>query len=180
MRIGLIRHFPVTEPLPSGWKTSAELIAWRADYDSAEAILGEADLGGGGWQQCLSSDLSRTRATAGSVFSGEIEVTPLLREPELAPFGPGNLRLPVLAWRLALALCWMTGHSSQRACRDDFRRRVIGAADRICANTTDTLVVSHAGMMAYLSAELRRRGFEGPKLRIPKHAVVYTYEKPRV
>jgi hypothetical protein len=41
----------------------------------------------------------------------------------------------------------------------------------------DTLVVSHAGMMAYLSAELRRRGFAGPKLRWAKHATAYIYEK---
>ena len=43
--------------------------------------------------------------------------------------------------------------------------------------TGDTLVVSHAGMMAYLSADLRRRGYSGPKLRIAKHATLYTYEK---
>ena len=41
----------------------------------------------------------------------------------------------------------------------------------------DTLVVSHAGIMAYLSSELRRRGFAGPKLRIAKHATAYVYEK---
>jgi len=28
-------------------------------------------------------------------------------------------------------------------------------------------------------AELRRRGFAGPKLRIAKHATVYTYERRR-
>ncbi|HEX5218863.1 MAG TPA: hypothetical protein VFZ59_04800 [Verrucomicrobiae bacterium] len=42
----------------------------------------------------------------------------------------------------------------------------------------DTLVVSHAGVMMYLSDELRRRGFAGPKLRTPKHAIAYIYERP--
>ena len=50
-------------------------------------------------------------------------------------------------------------------------------AERLCAADRDTLVVSHAGMMAYLSADLRRRGFGGPKLRIANHAKVYIYEK---
>lgn len=50
-------------------------------------------------------------------------------------------------------------------------------ADHLSAVEQDTLVVSHAGMMAYLSAELRRRGFLGPKLRIARHATAYLYEK---
>jgi hypothetical protein len=60
MRIGLIRHFPVDQPLPTGWKTAADLIAWRESYDLATALVGEAQLGAGGWQACLSSDLPRT------------------------------------------------------------------------------------------------------------------------
>jgi hypothetical protein len=71
---------------------------------------------------------------------------------------------------------WLTGHRSQRACRDDFRRRVSEVADRLCRARRDTLVITHAGMMAYLSRELRRRGFVGPKLRIARHATAYVYE----
>jgi len=50
-------------------------------------------------------------------------------------------------------------------------------ADLLESMRHDVLVVSHAGMMAYLSAELQRRGFIGPKLRTPRHAVLYVYEK---
>jgi hypothetical protein len=53
----------------------------------------------------------------------------------------------------------------------------VALAERLSASDQDTLVVSHAGMMAYLSAELRRRGFAGPKLRIAKYATAYIYEK---
>jgi hypothetical protein len=56
---------------------------------------------------------------------------------------------------------------------------MLSVADRLCMAQADTLVVSHAGMMAYLSAELRRRGFAGPRLRIAKHATVYEYERRR-
>ena len=177
MRIGLLRHFPVEQKFPTGWKTASELIAWRGRYDLADTVVGEADLGGGGWRACIASDLPRTQVTASAVFSGEIETTALLREPQFDQFRTGNLRLPVWAWQWVLRLSWLTGHRSQRDCRDEFRQRVLAAADRMCAFDDDTLVVSHAGMMAYLSAELRRRGFSGPKLRIPKHATVYTYEK---
>ena len=60
----------------------------------------------------------------------------------------------------------------------DFRRRVLAMGDRLSGMDGDTLVVSHAGMMMYLSQELRRRGFAGPKLRIPRHAIAYIYERP--
>ena len=177
MRIGLIRHFPVVLGMPTGWKTWAELQAWRRDYDLAEVTHGPADLGGVAWAVCLSSDLPRAFATASAVFSGPITQTALLREVEFAEFPTGTLRLPAWAWRWILQLSWMSGHRTQRACRDEFKRRVFDLADRLERNSEDTLVVSHAGVMAYLSAELRRRGFIGPKLRIARHAQVYVYEK---
>lgn len=177
MLIGLIRHFPVEQQFPSGWKTAAELHLWRQQYDASPAILGQADLGSFEWTHCISSDMERTVATAKAVFDGPVEQTPLLREPDLAQFRTGDLRLPVWIWRWVLRLSWVTGHKSQRACREDFRRRVVAAADLLEARKGDILVASHGGMMAYLSAELRRRGFRGPKLRIPKHATLYVYEK---
>lgn len=177
VRIGLLRHFPVAQQLPVGWRTAADLRVWREGYDHAETLVGAFDLGGVAWQACISSDLNRTCVTARAVFNGPIVRTALLREPEFAPFQTGNLRLPVWTWRGLLQLSWLTGHKSQRACRDDFRRRVGAVADQLCAADQDTLVVSHAGMMAFLSRELRRRGFAGPKLRIAKHATAYVYEK---
>lgn len=177
MRLGLIRHFPVRHGLPTGWRTSAELMAWRDHYNRSEVVVGPAHLGDEAWVACVSSDLHRARVTAAAVFSGRVEETPLLREAEFAPFPTGDLRLPVWAWHWVLRLSWMSGHPSQRACRDEFRRRVRVAADRLMAVEQDTLVVSHAGMMAFLSAELRRRGLTGPRLRIPRHATVYTYRR---
>jgi broad specificity phosphatase PhoE len=177
MRIGLIRHFPVKLPLPSGWKTAAELQSWREQYDASPAILGRADVSAIEWARCISSDLERAVATANSLFRGPVEQTPLLREPDSAQFGTGNLSLPVWIWVWIFRLSWATGHKSQRACRDDFRRRVAAVADLLETKEGDTLVVSHAGMMMYSSAEFRRRGLLGPKLQMPKHATLFIYEK---
>ena len=177
MRIGLLRHFPVAQNLPRGWKTAADLQSWRERYDMAETSVGPFDLGGIAWQTCISSDLPRASITAATVFCGEVERTPLLREPQFAPFQTGDLRLPIWVWQWVLRFSWMTGHRSQRACRDEFQGRVQAVADRLSGLGQDTLVVSHAGIMAFLSAELRRRGFVGPKLRIAKHATTYVYER---
>lgn len=177
MRIGLLRHFPVNQQFPTGWRTAADLKAWLESYDQAETPVAAFDLGGVDWEVCLASDLPRARITAGAVFRGEIEHTPLLREVQFTPFRTGNLRLPVWVWRWMLRLSWLTGHASQRACRDEFQARVLAVADRLSSAHQDTLVVSHAGMMAYLSAQLRRLGFAGPRLRLAKHATAYVYEK---
>lgn len=178
MHIGLMRHFPVTEPMPRGRLTADELVRWRSRYDVAEVMAGDFELGAVDWKICLSSDLPRTRATAAAVFPGPVTATDLLREPEFAPFSTGRLRMPIRAWQILMHLAWLTGHASQRAGRDDFRRRITSVADQLTAETRNVLVVSHAGMMAYLSRELIRRGFHGPKLRIAKHASVYVYKRP--
>ena len=163
--------------MPRGWKTAAQLHAWRQDYEFAEVRPVPTDLGGISWPLCISSDVRRAYVTATALFAGPITQTSLLREPEFAEGRSGKLRLPVWVWRLLLQLSWMVGHRSQRTHRDDFLRRVQELADRLEASPEDLLVVSHAGMMAYLSTELRRRGFSGPKLRLAKHAQVYIYEK---
>jgi len=177
VRIGLLRHFPVQQPFPTGWPTAGELETWLDQYDVAAVTIGAADLAGVSWQVCLASDLPRARTTAQTLFPGEREHTPLLREIRFTPFRTGNLRLPMWAWWWLLRFAWMSRHPSQRACRQDIAQRVQNMADRLCAAEQDTLVVSHAGLMAFLSAELRRRGFTGPKLRLADHARCYVYEK---
>ena len=177
MKVGLIRHFPVEQAMPSGWKTAAELHTWRQDYELAGVRHIEPDLGGVEWARCIASTVRRAALTAKAVFPGPVTQTDLLREAEFAEFRTGALCLPVLIWYFIFRLSWMTGHRSQRTLRDEFMRRVHLVADELEAASEHTLVVSHGGMMAFLSAELVRRGFTGPKLRLATHARVYVYEK---
>jgi broad specificity phosphatase PhoE len=177
VRIGLIRHFPVDQAFPTGWITAAELHRWRERYEKADTLVGPFDLGGISWMRCLASDLPRAQITARVVFPGTVESWQRLREVEFAEFQTGKLRLPLLLWKWLLQGSWYLGHSSQRVSRDGFHQRVQTAANELTNLSGDTLVVSHAGMMAFLSAELRQRGFEGPKLRLAKHAQVYVYER---
>lgn len=179
MRIGLLRHFPVTEAMPRGWLSSRDLHEWQRRYDAAEALVGDFDLGGHAWQACLSSDQPRAMATAAAVYGDGVEHTALLREARFARFDTGGLRMPFPAWKWLLRLSWASGHASQRGCRDDFRQRVGQVADRVTAMDRDVLVVSHAGMMAFLAAELRRRGYAGPALRVARHAHAYVYRRQR-
>ncbi len=176
-RVGLVRHFHVQVPMPHGWHTAQQLHEWRQRYDGGACTPSQVDLGGVPWDICLSSDMPRALATARALFSGNVESTPLLREAEFAPFRTGKLSLPVFVWRCMLRIAWMTGHSSQKQCRDEFKRRVLAVADELERRAGAVLIASHAGFLAYLSAELRRRGFDGPKLRIPQNARLYLYER---
>lgn len=177
MRLGLIRHFAVDQSWPTGWPTAAELHDWRARYERAPVQPGPVVGNARSWDGCLCSDLARARTTAQAVFAGPIEATPLLREVEFACFRTGRLRLPVWLWGWIFRGAWLMGHRSQRRQRDAFLGRVRAAADLLEARQGNLLVVSHAGMMVYLGAELRRRGFVGPRLRMPDHARLYVFER---
>ena len=157
--------------------TAAQLHSWRQRYDSAAAHVTTSPLDSAGWARCYSSDMKRAYATARAVYSGEIVQTPLLREAEMAEFRTGGLMLPVWSWRWVLRFAWMTGHASQRSARDDFLRRVRAVADLVGSVEGDVLLVSHAGMMAYLRKELLRRGFQGPRFRIAEHARLYVFDR---
>lgn len=180
MRVGLIRHFQVLEPMPRGWVTMDELLAWRTRYDSAEVSPVPLSLEGGNWARCYASDLPRAQKTAQAVYSGEISPLSELREVEFAPFQSGRLRLPFRLWTWLVRLAWMTGHESQRRLRDDFFGRMRRVADLIEAQKEDHLMVSHAGMMFYLRKELLSRGFFGPKFGIAENARLYVFERGRV
>lgn len=177
MRVALVRHFKVSEPMPCGWMTAPELLAWKARYDVAEVCPFEVTLDSESWPCCYVSDLLRARETARRIYFGEIQPMAELREAEFGLFPTGRCRLPAWVWRIMLRLAWMTGHSSQRQFRDDFRCRVRRMADLISTSKTDVLVVSHAGMMFYLRKELLRRGFRGPKFSIADHARPYVFER---
>jgi broad specificity phosphatase PhoE len=177
MRVGLVRHFKVSEPMPSGWLTALELQEWRERYDLAELCPFEVAIDSESWARCYASDLARAEATARRIYFGEIQLTAELREAEFGLFPTGRWRFPVWVWRIVLRLAWMTGHSSQRQFRDDFRSRVRRMVDMIDSYETDALLVSHAGMMLYLRKELLRRGYRGPRFSIADHARLYIFER---
>jgi broad specificity phosphatase PhoE len=177
MRIGLLRHFELKTPLPSGWMTVAELMRWRQEYEASEVIPCEIHLGGIEWTHCWSSDLPRAVITAQAAFRGEIIHYPQLREADLVPFGTGTLRMPVWCWRWLLRLAWATSHKSQQPIRDDLLQRVRHMADKLAEQKEDTLVVGHAGIMHFLHKELLRRGFRGPRFTLAQYARLYVYER---
>ena len=126
VRIGLVRHFEVSKPMPSGWITSQELAQWREEYDRAEVIPTAVELGELPWNRCLTSDLRRAYLTAEAICAGPIQRMKELREVQTVQLQTGRLRLPFQAWRWLFRLAWMTSHPSQRTAKRDFLARVHG------------------------------------------------------
>jgi broad specificity phosphatase PhoE len=180
VRIGLIRHFEVTQPMPAGWLSAADLTRWLTEYNRAGVIARPLDLGGIAWGKCFSSDLPRAYTTAQAAFSGPIRQMPELREPNIVPVPMGNLRLPLTVWRLMLHLAWLSSHSSQLPAKTDFLRRLDFLKTEVLAKAEEnTLIVSHAGMMAFLRKELMALGFHGPSFRLAENGKLYVFEKRR-
>jgi broad specificity phosphatase PhoE len=164
--------------LPRGLLTARDLVAWRDRYDLADIVDVRLDAHAIPWQRCISSDLPRAVRTAEQLFTGPIEQTPLLREPHVAEFATGRLRLPANMWHWVLRASWMTGHSSQQAARDEFRARMTEFEETVLASIeVDTLIVSHAGVMLFLRAILTRLGFTGPHYRLAEHGKLYLFER---
>ena len=130
------------------------------------------------WERCISSDLPRAVRTAQQLYDGPIEQTPLLREPHVAEFSTGNLRLPATMWHWVLRASWMIGHKSQQTARDEFRARMSELEQTVLApNDIDTLIVSHAGVMLFMRSMLLRLGYSGPAFRMAAHGRLYLFER---
>ena len=178
IRIGLVRHLPVGMGMPSGLLTARDLITWRDSYDVAEIVNARMDPHDIAWERCISSDLPRAVRTAQQLYDGPIEQTPLLREPHVAEFSTGNLRLPAAMWHWVLRASWMIGHKSQQTARDEFRARMSELEQTVLApNNIDTLIVSHAGVMLFMRSMLLRLGYSGPAFRMAAHGRLYLFER---
>ena len=96
MKVGLVRHFRVRKPFPSGTLgTQAELMRWFDEFDVADVEYGKVEMAGIQWDSCYSSDLPRAVKTAETIYQGEIIQMEALREVRPYPlFASRDFRLP--------------------------------------------------------------------------------------
>lgn len=175
MRIGLVRHFKVKKGLPERTLISQiELIQWFEEYDVADLEDGEVYLGDNIWKKCFTSDLPRAIKTAEKIYNGNIVAMKELRE--LQPHIPSKrkIKLPFLLWAILIRCGFLT----PRKYINDYERRVETVLDEILSQSDeDILIVSHGALMIYMRKELLKRGFKGPKFKIPDNGKLYVFEK---
>lgn len=175
MRIGLLRHFKVNCP-HKRMMTSEEFRDWSEKYEVSKVIKKKVEMYGIEWDVCYVSDLPRAITTAKEVYSGNLKIDKLLREVDNAPFiHTERFRLPFEVWHICGRLAWYFKSKSQPETILETRKRINAFLDRIDWSKENILIVFHGFMLYNLQKELRKRGFQGEKLKLVKNGVLYEY-----
>jgi len=179
VKVGLVRHFRVKHDFPAKFLVTPDEVAeWFLGYDAADIEYGKVDLSGGNWKRCFCSDLPRAIKTAKAIFQGEIIVLEDLREIEPYPFRGKRIKLPFLVWAVLVRLVWYLKSHPTVETKRAVRARTKRVIDRVLQSNADTLIVSHAALMPFLRAELKRRGFRGPWFGKAANGTLYLFERP--
>lgn len=175
MKVGLVRHFKVKKQLPKNiFVTSTDLKQWFDEYDIAEIEESEVNLNEVMWKRCFASDLPRAIKTAEKIYSGNIITMKELRELQLKLPLEKELKLPFLFWAILIKLGFLT----PREYIKNVKKQIGTFLDeKLLTYNEDILIVSHGGLMIYLREGLMKRGFRGPKFKIPENGQLYIFEK---
>ena len=110
------------------------------------------------------------------MYSGNLMVDKLLREVDNAPFiHTERIKLPFEIWHICGRLAWYFKSKSQPESVHDTRRRINDFLDRVDWSKENMLIVFHGFMIYNFQKELRKRGFQGAKLKLVKNGVLYEY-----
>lgn len=166
--VTLVRHARSAH-VHAGWIDGHGFRAWREAYEAAgihaderapaalAALAARADL-------LVASDAPRAVASARLLAPGrEIVVSPLLRELDLEAVDLGGLRLPLLAWALAVGL--RTLHLSLRrrypsAPEAARLREAASWLGELAGSHPRIVVLTHASFRKHLALRLRRAGWQ--------------------
>jgi len=158
--------------------TSEEFREWSEKYEVSKVIKKTVEMYGIEWDICYVSDLPRAITTAQEVYSGNLQIDKLLREVDNAPFiHSDRIRLPFEVWHICGRLAWYFRSKSQPETIGGTKRRIKNFLDSIDWSKENILIVFHGFMLYNFQKELRRRGFEGEKLKLVKNGVLYEYVK---
>jgi broad specificity phosphatase PhoE len=179
MKIGLIRHFRVLQAYPQKKLVETdEMLQWFKEYDKAEIEKSEVDLLGVDWKYCYTSDLHRALQTAKYIYSGEVVMRTELREIPVTPFKK-RLKLPFLVWAMLVRLSWIANREKRIEILK-IRQGISNLLDEVLVQNGETLIVSHGALMIYIAKELKKRGFNGPKLGNPQNGKVYIFHNGKM
>ncbi|MDB5050816.1 MAG: putative phosphoglycerate mutase family protein [Fibrobacteres bacterium] len=177
MKLGIVRHFQIPHDRMQ-MVDGPGFDEWAVWYDTTEVHAKEVPAAGQEWDHCLCSDLPRAMFTAKTIFKGNIEVTPLLREVPFTSFLPRRLTLPLLLWQATSRLGWYLDHASQRENRTQTKRRIAEFVAKLKADHRDrnVLIVTHGFFMQWLEKELVLAGFRGKVPTRPLGGTIYLFQ----
>ena len=189
-RIHLVRHLP-TAGTPPGWLDRDGLAAWFASEGLRGIVAGAEPSAAlvaavAASDRVLVSPLARARATADAALARvapaarpPVTVDPDLVEIPLPVLPVPRLRLPLDAWDAAARVAWLAGYAGGVESRPEALARGRRVAGRLAALALDgagtVAVVAHGFTNILLARELRRLGWDGPRLPDHGNGTVTTY-----
>jgi len=189
--VHLVRHL-ATEGTPTERLDRHELQAWL-DREVACGIRVEARPSDelvalvAGSRHLLVSPLARARATASAVLDRlpagthpEVTTDEDLHEAPLPVLPMPRLRLPIDAWDILCRTAWLLGYKGnvepRRQAVDRARRVAHRLGDLTATGTTS--VIAHGFTNILVARELRRLGWNGPRLPNHDNGATSTFRTP--
>lgn len=180
MRVGLVRHFKVNTDYKEervDWKEYSKLMK---EYDRLSVTPTEVDLRGIDWNKCYASSLPRAITTAKTIYKGEIEKTPLIKEVEVHLVEEVEGEKYIDDWHTYTNLSWAKGKPTIAESIDESRyrsRKFIEELEKKTDEEDNVLIVCHGTIMTVLEEELRNKGFVGEEIVYAENGELYLYEK---
>jgi broad specificity phosphatase PhoE len=188
--VHLVRHLPTDgAPRPGTWLDHRGFAAWLAEEGDRGIRVGACPsdrLVGlvAGSPHLLVSPLARAQATAAAVLGRlavdarppVVTVDDLVEAP-LPPVPVPVVRLPPDAWDVVARVAWLLGYAGRVEPRRDAVRRARRVAVRLgeLAPSGTVTVIAHGFTNVLVGRELRRLGWQGPRLPDHHHGAVTTY-----
>jgi hypothetical protein len=179
IRIGLMRHFPVTYKLRK-FSSSAMFDQDMEAYNTSPVTIINTNSDSKNWSICYTSNMKRADETGRHIFKGEIKTTPLLREVPLQAGFKTNLKLPLFFWATLGRIQWLFNSEKQPETKKMSLNRAKSFISELNSNLEDKkniLIISHGFFMMNLKKELYRAGFRGRNFMKAKHGIIYSFEK---
>ncbi|AFS78118.1 hypothetical protein Curi_c11040 [Gottschalkia acidurici 9a] len=85
-----------------------------------------------------------------------------------------DIKLPFLFWAILIKLGFLIPSNYIRDVKEQIETLL---DEKLLHNNEDILIVIHGALMIYLKKELLKRGFKGPKFKVPENGKLYVFEK---
>lgn len=180
MKVGLVRHFKVNTDYKEervDWKKYSDLMR---EYDHLDVTPTDVDLRGIDWNKCYASSLPRAITTAETIYEGDIEKTPLIKEVEVHLVEEVEGEKYIEDWNIYTSLSWAKGKPTIAETIDESRyrsRKFLEELEKKSNQEDNVLVVCHGTIMTILEEELRNKGFAGEEIVYAENGELYLYEK---
>lgn len=174
MQISLMRHYKVDKVFDKTYNSQTFDEA-SIDYNHCQILDQSPPPRPKG--KLYASTMVRAQKTAELAFHETPDILEGIYEVTMRSAWDSDKELPRWIWEGIARFQWRMNHPRQRETYDDTMKRLKDALDQLEERGEDAVLVMHGLVMRYMSALLRKRGFNGPVIVHAKNGSLYTFRK---